>query len=210
MKLLTGLSLGLLIAICGHAREIAKDYDPLAGIAKLDHFPDDAEIRRRVRSARSIVVLEGLPHYLFEPTALRREAMRPDVVWTHDLGFYEKPLQIQESDLMAICSILSDEIAFEPRGAAPKLCGGFHPDYCVTSQTEGTFVHAMICLGCAEVVFLTNEGYSYLDVRREAHSKLKALLEKYRANRPIPRPEQDEEVVPPPTLPKHPEAKTNP
>lgn len=191
--------LALLLAVCGHAKEIPKDYDPLAGIAKLEPFPDDAEIRRRIQGADSVTVFEGLPHSSWEPAALRREATRKDVFWIQEIGFYERPLLVQKGDLDEVVRIALDASAFAPHDA-PHLCGEFHPDYCVSWRKQDAFVQALICLGCGEVIFLTNEGYSYVDLQKEAYAKLKDSLGKYRVNRPVPN-EEDEKLIPPPSWP---------
>lgn len=69
----------------------------------------------------------------------------------------------------------------------PKLCGGFHPDYCLAWKDGEAAYHFLICFGCHEVKLYGPRTELILDLRKESYAAFKAALETHRAQRPTPR-----------------------
>jgi len=182
--------------------KIDEHYDPLMGFAKWEKSQPLAlaVALQTVDSASKITIYEGLPHQMFEARSFRREAERADVLWVHDVPFYQKPLEVTPEDLKRATAVYHAAESHQ-NFSGPKLCGGFHPDYYIVWSKGSKWVGAMICLGCGEWISLNKDGYRYEDISKEAHAQLKEMLQKYVSLRPKPDPSYERAVlIPPPTL----------
>ena len=77
-----------------------------------------------------------------------------------------------------LCYIDYDNILRSYMGE--KLCGGYHPDYCLRWEDDTDTYDLMICFGCCEMKFYGPENYLIADIKAE----FETLLEKYRDQRP--------------------------
>lgn len=140
-----------------------------------------------IRGAPSVVVLEGLPHYGFEARVFKEEVATKEVVPVHDYTFYKRPLEVVTNDVESLKALSGDALSFSHFGGS-KMCGGFHPDYClVWKNGEATF-QALFCLGCHEVKIYGPQIAWYGDIGKEAYEKFRSLLTKYRDQRPASQP----------------------
>jgi len=150
--------------------------DPIRG-----SFSDAKPFLDSITSADSISIYEGLPSQGLDRSLMDRERARSDIFWIAKFPFYAPALNPE--DQQSLKSILSaastlELIVFE------KLCGAFHPDYCVTWDSEQRIFNALICFGCEEIIF-ESEGKTfryYLD--KNAYNELKKVLSVYVVKRP--------------------------
>jgi hypothetical protein len=136
-----------------------------------------------VRSAQTVSVYEGLPHQMFESDSYLSEMKRTDVVRIETFPFYGAPLNVSPLEKSKLTEIvLGGDAHIRYRG--PKHCGGYHPDYALIWDDTGQKSGAMICFGCQEVIYFTPQGRRIEELGDSANEKLKAVLSKYRVNRP--------------------------
>jgi hypothetical protein len=136
-----------------------------------------------VRSAQTVTVYEGLPHQMFENDAYLRELKRADVVRIETFPFYAEPLSVSPPEKSELTeTVLGDDAHIPYRG--PKMCGGYHPDYVLIWEKAGHKSGAMVCFGCHEVIYFTPQGRLIEELGDAAYGKLKAVLSRYRVNRP--------------------------
>jgi hypothetical protein len=136
-----------------------------------------------VRSAQTVAVYEGLPHQTFENDVYLSELKRADIVRIETFPFYAAPLDVsppEKSELRAI--VLGNDAHIRYRG--PKMCGGYHPDYVIIWDHAGQKSGAMVCFGCHEVIYFTPQGRLIQELSDAAYGTLKAVLSRYRVNRP--------------------------
>jgi hypothetical protein len=136
-----------------------------------------------VRSAQTVAVYEGLPHQSFENDVYLSELQRADVVRIETFPFYEAPLNVSPAEKLKLTEIvLGDDAHIHYRG--PKMCGGYHPDYVLIWDHAGVKSGAMVCFGCHEVIYFSAQGRLIQELGDAAYGSLKAVLSRYRVNRP--------------------------
>ena len=110
-----------------------------------------------------------------------------EVIRIHDYPFYKRPLEIAAADVEAL-RLLSGEQSNLIHSRGRKMCGGYHPDYCLTWKKGETTFHMLLCLGCSEAKIFGAGVEWYGDIFRGAHPKFQKLLIKYREQRPAAEP----------------------
>jgi hypothetical protein len=133
--------------------------------------------------ATKVVLYEGLPHQLWEAKLLKEELKTKKTVKINDFPFYKDVLPLRAGDGKKLTSLFGQPGVLVPFSGA-KLCGGFHPDYCVEWQLGKDVYRAVICFGCHEVKFHGPKDSVYCDVNDAALAELKQILKEYRKNRP--------------------------
>jgi hypothetical protein len=134
----------------------------------------------------TLALYEGLPHQLYEEEALESELRSKRTTKLHGFPFYQETLPLAEADAERLRAALGDSATYKVRNLnATKLCGGFHPDYCVEWQGEGGPCRALVCFGCFEVNLHTPGADYFLDVSQQAVTRLREILKPYRKNRPV-------------------------
>jgi hypothetical protein len=136
-----------------------------------------------VRSAQTVAVYEGLPHQMFENDVYLSELKRADVVRIETFPFYEAPLNVSPPEKSKLTEIVLGDDAHIPY-AGPKMCGGYHPDYVLIWDHAGHKSGAMVCFSCHEVIYFTPQGRLIEELGDAAYGNLKAVLSRYRVNRP--------------------------
>jgi hypothetical protein len=136
-----------------------------------------------VRSAQTVAVYEGLPHPMFESDIYLSELKRADIVRIETFPFYAEPLSVSPPEKSTLTEIVLGDDAHIPYGG-PKMCGGYHPDYVLIWDYAGHKSGAMLCFGCHEVIYFTPQGRLIEELGGAAYGKLKAVLSRYRVNRP--------------------------
>ncbi len=137
--------------------------------------------RTTVAAAKSIVVFEGLPHQMWDRELLAVEIQRKDTQKIWEYPFYTPSVAATNSDDLRQLLCSSDSIVVY---GGPKLCGGYHPDYCISWQAGEITYYALVCFGCQEIVFYDGKKPLIYDLDEKAYERYKKLLAIYEAKRP--------------------------
>ena len=138
---------------------------------------------KAIGQTSTLELFEGLPHQSWEGELLKSELANKKTVTIHDFPFYQKPQKISDKDAATLRALCLGKKSFEPFGGY-KLCGGFHPDWCLR-WTEGTTVTDIhVCFGCHEIKAYSGKTMVYCDMNGDTHKKLKKLLAAYQKERP--------------------------
>lgn len=171
------LALLAFAALAGCTRSTIDYDDPAPSFQNLPPLIAD------IRSADSVVIHEGLPHFRWEAQQLENElATKPNVA-RHNFPFYQETLKPSDADAQALRDLVCADGAFRAFQGF-KSCGGFHPDYCVEFQSGGTSIEMLICFGCGEARVYGSRRETYCEFEPATEETLKKLLEPYRKNRP--------------------------
>jgi hypothetical protein len=171
----------------GEGRVLPENYQTLDGFAKLTELITQEDLLAVIEQTETVVVYEGLPHPMFEAPLFFREAQRDDVTWFHDIPFYSAPRALEPNDRDAVMEFLKSPF---PRpdydeGPVMKMCGGFHPDFCVMFSGRSGRIGVMICFTCADMIAFSDEAYwlQMLD-KKPGRDELKKVLFRYARLRP--------------------------
>ncbi len=140
-----------------------------------------AAMKKIFADAKDIMVLEGLPHPYKEEELLKEESKRKDtskiLEWpSWEERFYTPAVKATNSE--DILKILSGPDCLGVY--IPDKCG-FHSDYCLKWSKGNTTYHALLCMGCHEImVFDGKESQSF----SFSPEPLKPLLAIYDKKRP--------------------------
>ena len=140
-----------------------------------------SEFRAAIAKAPSIQLYEGLPHQLFEGDLFVQESSREDVIKIGGYPFYTPSLLLEDSSILR--QLIGDPKNIETF-SGEKLCGGFHPDYCVSWQLDGKVFQVLICFNCQEIIFHKTGRILRYDLKKETLKALKKDLSKYVSKRP--------------------------
>jgi hypothetical protein len=132
----------------------------------------------------ALILYEGLPHQMWEKQSLEKELREKKTIRIDGYPFYEETLEVKDQDLRTIFSQLKDSKNFQPY-AGPKLCGGYHPDYCLRVKTPTKTLDIQVCFGCHEMVLLDGSKKYIWDMSKGTDEKLKKTIGVYRKNRPV-------------------------
>ena len=136
-------------------------------------------ISEGVRRASSLTLFEGLPHPMWESDQLETELGSKETILIHDFPFYERPLVVAPDDVEPLRSLCAATGSYSSY-MGEKLCGGYHPDYCLRWEDDTETYDLMICFGCGEMKFYGPENYLIADLKAE----FETLLLKHRDQRP--------------------------
>ena len=137
--------------------------------------------RETMRDATELVVFEGLPHQMWESDQLKTELNRPDVTKIWNYPFYTP--SVEASNAYDLKVLLASPAAIVPYGGG-KLCGGYHPDYCVSWTVKSITYYVQVCFGCHEIVFFNGTTHLIYDMAEGIDKKLEAALKTYAKKRP--------------------------
>ncbi len=137
--------------------------------------------RTTLAEAKSIVVFEGLPHQTWDKELLAVESKRKDTQKIWEYQFYIPGVAATNSDDLRQVLTSPDSISV---CEGVKLCGGYHPDYCISWQIGENTYNALVCFGCHEIVFYDGKQSLLYDLNQKAYEQLKKLLARYEAKRP--------------------------
>ncbi len=153
-------------------KQVSKDYAQLKLILEGIHRPGE------------VALYEGLPSEFWEPQLRESEVNQKKTIGLYGYLFYDERLAPQGSDLEQFTKLFSDTRSFQ-RYRSSKVCGGYHPDYCVEWKKGDLTTRALICLECAEVQFFAPRTELYCDLSPEASRNLTRWLSSYQKNRPV-------------------------
>jgi len=135
-----------------------------------------------LKSAPVVFVYEGLPHQAREADLLEQELKRTDITRIGEFSFYTPKVPASETQATRLKAILCNEDSYYTYTGEPMDCGPFHPDFAV-AWVEGETVHQLlICFGCNQVQFLSNN--KKLEYALQPKSELKQLLFEFGSKRP--------------------------
>jgi hypothetical protein len=163
----------LLLLTCSYLKAETKSESPTKEAS--------AVYRTKLSTTKALSVYEGLPHQLWDEELLAKEIKRNDITKIGDFPFYTPNALATNSDELKL--ILSSSNSIEGY-KGPALCGGYHPDYCLSWESEGRTYYALICFGCHEIVFYDEKEPLIYDLETTAFTRLKALLSIYDKKRP--------------------------
>jgi hypothetical protein len=166
------LLLCILSVACGIAR----------GGEKVDDFPEYREFTKVIAKSNRVVVYEGLPHP-FEGDVLDKELARKDIFHLHKHPFYKDPLMVKDEDVKRLRAIFENPLLFKQM-VEEKLCGGFHPDYCLEFYVAEKRYQVLVCFGCHETKCHGHGVRLDCDIGKDAYPSLVKLLGGYRKHRP--------------------------
>lgn len=155
---------------------------PLANL--FQNSPSD-DFRKAVAQLPELRVYEGLPDQKTEKSLYEKEKLRGDVTSFGEWNFYEKPLNLTESETASLRELFQPGNPFSPGGGG-DACGKFHPDYALVWKS-GEYV-ALIGLGCQEIHAIGPSMVIHRYIPPEIYAKFERILGKYTVNRPLPGP----------------------
>jgi hypothetical protein len=136
-----------------------------------------------IKTASKIVLYEGLPHQAFDHDLLREELKSKETVTLDEFPFYAETFEWKPGDAEKVTSVFQSPKSFNPF-LGEKLCGGFHPDYCIEWQVGSEVYRAQICFGCHEIKVYGPELLVHCDISKQGYEQLKEILGPYQKNRP--------------------------
>ena len=129
-----------------------------------------------LKDAKRVVVYYGTPRKWGKTTKLAEATVEID-----DFEFYAKSVTLSPDLAEKVTALVLNPLSFsEYRGL--KLCGGFHPDFCIEWQfeEEGQRWHsrAFACLGCDEWRLIDSSSAVHTDMPKETADELLRLIPK--------------------------------
>jgi hypothetical protein len=166
---------------CNQAQEVEIQYEQPKQIGT--DFGRLPSILDGIRKSEEVVLYEGLPSEFWEPQLLEREVNRKKTIRLHGYPFYDERLALKGADAEQFTALFSAERSFK-RYRGPKVCGGYHPDYCVEWKTGDAATRALVCLECGEVKIFGLRSELHCDLSPESGKRLSQWLSTYQKNRP--------------------------
>lgn len=157
-----------------------------------------------VGKAKTVVLYEGLPHQYREKVVLEQELKNKKTVQLGGYPFYDTAIKPGEAEAKKLVALCTDQKTFS-RWTGEKLCGGYHPDWCIEFHTAEGVCRVHVCYGCGEAHVDGPKNNVESDFNDDALEQIATILQTYRKNRPervrrvlapMPRP-----VLPDPTRP---------
>ena len=133
--------------------------------------------------ATLVSVLGGLPHQRYEKTVLLTELLTTGTVSRGGYRFRSTPLSVPQKLSGALTKALSNPSLYFPY-ARPKMCGGYHPDYCFQWRLpNGESSSLLLCTGCFEAIIVCGRYELHCDVNLGPEGKrLDDLLREMKAH----------------------------
>ena len=170
-----------LVVLLAAAYALFLAFFPKALLMKASPIEASAIYRTTVSAAKSLLVFEGLPHQSVEPVLLATELKRKDTTEIWNFPFYTPSIEATNADDLR--KLLSNPASLAVY-AGPKLCGGYHPDFCISWQAGKVKYYALICFGCHEIVLYDGKTSLIYDLETAAYKEFQQLLAQYRTKRP--------------------------
>lgn len=148
--------------------------------AEQERFQEVGDLLDVIRSADSALLLEGLPHFMWEGPAFVAERERNDVFELGGDYYYEQKLACGSIDIDQLRGILTSD-ALHP-WTGPKNCGGYHADWCIIWVAGDKVVLSEFCFGCGEVTLWSRDNRVICNFWK--YETAESLLTHYRHNRP--------------------------
>ncbi len=142
-----------------------------------------------IKNADSVEVLEGLPHPYWESDIRAVEAAKPNIQNIAGELFYPKLLDLSTDQKNEITRQFLEKILFvvpnSDDPSFPKACGGFHADYALRWNRNGsTVAAALICFGCEEVLLVGEKTKVSTNMSADGKKYFTEVLKPLRQSRP--------------------------
>ena len=147
-----------------------KTFDAYSKLAKHDH-------------PTSVILHEGLPHQMWDAELLESERNTKETIEIEGYPFYSEPKTIEGKEAEEILEILLNPELFVPYGGM-KLCGGYHPDYDITTMLGSEDFHIQVCFGCHEVKLIGESQTITIDMKKGTIDQIRPLLLAHHDQRP--------------------------
>ena len=140
-------------------------------------------ISEGVSRASALLLYEGLPHPSWEAEQFKTELATKKTVRFHDYPFYERPLPVAADEIGPLRRLSAAASSYWSYGG-PKLCGGYHPDYCLAWKGSDATYDLLICFGCHEMKLYGPRRMLLVDIRNDTSRQFETMLKKYHNERP--------------------------
>ncbi len=134
-----------------------------------------------VAKSKTVTIYEGLPHQMNEDELLEKERITKKTIKLHGFDFYADPITPNEKDAQTLLKLCQTEKLFH-RYEGKKLCGAYHPDWCIEFKNGDEVYRFNFCGGCAASRLYGPKNDLYAELR--ADDELWGLLKTYQKNRP--------------------------
>ena len=172
-----------LMAFCFVACNRQKESEDLDVRKSADTFKWHKSFAAAIQQATNAILYEGLPHPSFQRAIHMNELATKATVVLGEHPFYSEPLPLEASDAEKLRGLYCNSSSFQPF-AGFKLCGGYHPDYCIEWRTGTETSLVQICFGCHEMKTFSGGEMLQCDISPAAFEMFGAVLKSYRKNRP--------------------------
>ena len=142
---------------------------------------DFSRFKASLEASQHLSIYEGLPHQTWDRELLIEEKKRKDTAQIWKFPFYTPSVRATNAELLR--RILLQLGAIRKYGGE-KLCGGYHPDFCVSWKAGEVESYALICFGCSEIVFYDAKESQIFDLSSKATKSLQMALKIYSKKRP--------------------------
>lgn len=136
-----------------------------------------------IGKGKTLVLYEGLPHQNLAKELVEKERKAKKTVKLDGFFFYDEPIRIKEDDVRQLLAICAEPRSFRLLTGA-KLCGGYHPDWCIECKEGESVYRVQICFGCDEARLYGPRNELHTDLDQGVVKKLIELLSRYHKNRP--------------------------
>jgi len=122
---------------------------PLFKLPPETNLENHQPIAAGILKATKVFLYEGLPHQQFERRVLEQERKSKKTLELHCFSFYQELLPLKEDDAQKLLELVCTSGSFQ-RWDWLKLCGQFHPDYCLEWQ-QGKDSYRVLVLKQAKI-----------------------------------------------------------
>jgi hypothetical protein len=141
------------------------------------------DLASAIARADSVTILQGLPRTW---TLSTPECDSTVITTIAGYWFFRDPATIRGVERKEIEEIMTAKNSFEP-WAGEKLCGGFHPDFCLQWHCAEAVHRALVCFGCHEVIYAGPQGSVRCDLGDKAYREFQGLLAGHKKHPPCNR-----------------------
>jgi hypothetical protein len=129
--------------------------------------------------AKSLVVYAGLPHPTKERDRFQQALASSKTIRIDKFAFHQKPLALAAEDVEPLRRLSTAATSYGPYRVG-KMCGGFHPDYCLVWKDGDTVYQLLLGFGCGGEATLHGPKAKFnADLHKEASQAFGAILKKY-------------------------------
>jgi hypothetical protein len=136
-----------------------------------------------IKGSVEVTIFEGLPHQRYESESLKAEEQHKSTIRISEFPFYSEERPFEHQSARRMMELLTWSANFQTVKGA-KACGGFHPDYALCLTVRESRYYVLFCFGCGDIRIILPEGEKEFALTRNSAQHMKAILEKYRKNRP--------------------------
>ena len=184
---LRGLIVLTALWFIGCKQEIKVEFDGAPPPPIETNFDRLPTIPDAIPKAGVALLYEGLPSEFWEPELLVQELARKKTIKLHGYPFYEEQLAFQETDGEQFTALLTARTSFS-KLTDGKKGGGFHADYCLEWKSGDATIHVVFAQESGEVKMYGPKSELHCDLSPDAAQKLQQLLNRYRKNRTVEKP----------------------